>query len=83
MAGAVDPKVVRPDSYVLGYSGYTDRAVYGRVMSISAHGWITVWMDNEPQIGSKQTIMYPGRFVVKGPPRPENQRTDIPEKFRR
>lgn len=70
------------DSYVLGYDGFHDYAVYGRVFSISRHGWVAVWMDGPSKLGTYQTIMYPGRFVVKGPPRPENKRTDIPERLR-
>lgn len=70
------------DSYVLGYLGNLEEAGYGRVLSISPFGWIAVWMDNPSKLGKHQAIMYPGRFVIKGDPRPESKRTDIPERLR-
>jgi hypothetical protein len=76
-------QVVKVDSYVLGYSSGLDKAVYGRVFRISPHGWVAVWMDSPDVLGGHQTIMYPGRFVVKGEPRPERRRGDIPERLKR
>lgn len=73
---------VTVDSYVLGYVGHTQRAAYGRVVSVSSHGWVTVWTDSPSKSGSHQAVMGVGRFVIKGEPRPVGKRTDIPERFR-
>jgi len=83
MAKGAVAQIVEVDSYVLGYRSVLDMAVYGRVFAISAHGWVAVWTDNPSRSGKHQTIMYPGRFVVKGPPRPPSKRTEIPEKLQR
>lgn len=74
-----DEVVVRVDSLVWGFAGYSEKSAKGRVFFVSPHGWVAFY-DEETL---KQHISYPGRFLVKGEPRPEAQRRAIPDHLKR
>lgn len=74
-----DPKgvLVQVDSYIHGFMGFSGKSAKGRVTHVSPWGWVTAWdPDRETQF-----ISYPGKFLVKGEPRPLKMRRDIPERF--
>ena len=72
---------VQIDSLIQGFHGTTQKSGFARVYSISQFGWVAgVEVDT-----GKQTIMYPGRFLVRGGPRAVRAReaaNDVPERLR-
>ena len=79
MTTDVKGNTVEIDSLVQGFRGYTQSPAFARVYVISQWGWIAgIEVDT-----GKQTVMYPGRFLVRDKPRPIGQRKDIPERLKR
>lgn len=74
---------VQVDALVRGKHGTTDREGEGRVYHVSPWGWVSVWLPDPDILGGQQSIFYPGRFEVVGPPRPTAQRRDIPDRLKR
>lgn len=79
-----DPKgtPVQIDSYVQGFFSDTKKTGFGRVYAIQPQGHVAVWTDDESILNTRQTIMYEGKYLVRGAPRPLKQR-DIPERLQR
>lgn len=74
---------VEIDSYVEGFHSGTKKTGKGRVYAILPQGHVAVWTDSEGVLGTRQTVMYEGRFLVRDKPRPLNKRDDIPERLKR
>lgn len=78
MTARTDPPPVIPtDSLVRGQVGSTDRTITMRVYLGTLWGWVA----GVDSVG-RQWVMYPGRFRVTGKPRPEAQRTDVPDRLK-
>lgn len=71
------PAVIPVDSLVRGKVGSTDRVLSMRVYLATVWGWVA-GVDHQ----GRQWIMHPPNFRVIRKPRPEAQRTDIPEHLR-
>lgn len=67
---------VEVDSLVRGKIGRLDRTIEGRVFSVARSGSVGVIRSDN----GRQGIIYEPEPI--GPPRPMNQRTDIPVKLR-
>lgn len=83
MKGATDVKgtPVQIDSRVQGFHGFTQKSGFARVYAISEFGWVAAIEEGT----GKQTIMYPGRFLVRDGPRALKARqaaNDVPERLR-
>lgn len=70
--------VVQIDSLVEGLVGTGRKKSKGRVYFVSPFGWVALVSE-----GGRQHVFYPGRFLVRGEPRPPGQRKDIPEHLKR
>ena len=79
MTADVKGNPVEIDSLVQGFRGTTKQPAFARVYAISPFGWVAAL---EVDSG-KQTVMYPGRFLVRDKPRPMSQRKDVPDRLRR
>jgi hypothetical protein len=66
---------MRIDSLVRGHVGSTERITTARVYRVSPWGWVGGIEED-----GRQTIIYDPEEIE--PPRPMNQRNDIPERLR-